>query len=55
MLVYLQLQGYREDIAAERNLNEKAKEVYLAAQEHKNEAARAGWQRVLPLAVGYLR
>lgn len=40
MLRYLQLQDYRENIAAERNLNEKAKDMYLAAQEHNDEAAK---------------
>ncbi|ODM17636.1 hypothetical protein SI65_07311 [Aspergillus cristatus] len=37
---YLQLEEYREHIAAEKTLNEKAKETYLAAQEHKDEVAR---------------
>ena len=40
MLGYFELQDYRKHIAAERNLNEKAKEMYLAAQEHKDEAAK---------------
>lgn len=40
MLGYLQLKDYHEQMAAENALNEKAKDMYLAAQEHKDEAAR---------------